>query len=72
MNYQIDTETLRKLIQGKYKFFTCLECAGTGSVLVDSDLGIVVVAPHPDKDASSYYNDCCDDCHGLGGRLVFD
>lgn len=71
MKYQIDTEDLRKLIQGKYKFYTCLDCAGTGSVLVDGDLGLVVVAPHPDKGASSYYTDCCDECNGLGGMLVF-
>lgn len=72
MKYQIDTEQLRKLIQGKYKFHTCLECAGAGNVLVDVDLGLVVSAAHPDKDSTSYYHDCCDDCEGLGGRLTLE
>jgi hypothetical protein len=72
MKYQVDTEQLRKLIQGKYKFYPCLECNAIGSVLVDSDVGIVVTAIHPEKDASSYYQDCCEDCYGLGGKLVFE
>lgn len=70
-HYDLNTEELRALIQGKYSFHNCLECGGTGKVLVDGDKGIVVKAPHPDADPEIYYEDECYECDSLGGRIVW-
>lgn len=70
--WNFDTEELRALIQGKYKFHNCLECLGKGKVLVDGIHGIVVSHIPKDADKDDYYQDTCEDCNGLGGRLNFE
>lgn len=68
-HFDLDTEDVRNLIQGNFRFFNCLTCAGKGWVWVDGEAGEEVVGPDPTRDLDDYYKDECYECDGLGGKL---
>lgn len=70
-NWHLSNEDLRALIQGKFKFGACLECSGKGWVLVYED-GTVCQGVQAGTSGDDYYQDMCEDCEGLGGRLRLD
>ncbi len=63
------TDELRDLIQGKFRFCTCLECNGKGEILVEGVHGTIVCTIPPEADPDDYYWDECYDCEGLGGFI---
>lgn len=65
-HWTFDTEEMRKIIQGKYKLFPCLECGTKGTELVDGVAGVVVQSIHPERDPIDYYTMGCVECNGLG------
>lgn len=67
--WEFEVDELRDLIQGKFRFFPCLECGGKGWIWVDGDNGAIVNGPDPTRDEVDFYKDQCDECRGLGGKL---
>lgn len=67
--WHIETEELRDLIKGNYRFFNCIDCMGRGWIWVDGDCGTIVNGPDPTRDELDFYKDECEDCKGLGGKL---
>lgn len=68
----LETEEYKKLISGKFQFRVCVDCQGKGWVWVDADAGEVVIAPDPKRPQEDFYRDCCEDCEGIGGFVIYD
>lgn len=70
--WYLSTEDLKKILRFQYQQTTCTDCSGKGWVWVDGQVGEEVVGPDPSRDPSDYYQDVCDECHGLGAFVMLN
>ncbi len=74
-NVTLSKDELKKLINGKFKTFKCINCEGRGWYWVD-DMG-TMRCPGKDDSVDSFYRHPCKDlydgdCGGVGFRVVFE
>ena len=72
----LDVEAMRAMIVGQFIWKRCFACEN-GKVWVDGDGGFIVspeyVSEHEtEENQYMFYQDTCEDCHGVGFVFVGD
>lgn len=71
--WSLDAEAMRAMITGKIQWKRCFACE-EGKIWVDGDEGVVCSPKFVEENEAEhehrFYQDCCDDCNGVGFILV--